>query len=797
MPQELQPQMQVGIRVTVPLGKKKLYAALVQNIHNQAPAYATKEVLSVIDEQPLVNAQQLLMWTWIADYYMCTLGEVMKAALPAALKMESETKIILGDIPDEGLDWDSDQELIVNVLQNKSPISIDELAGMLPKKNLLRSLQQLLQTNVVQVEERLQNTYKPKMQTLIALNSSRAHNEEEVNALFALFKRSAQQEKLLLAYLAMAMPVDYEQPLWVEQKNLLDKAQVKPSALKASIKKGIFVQQQQAQDLTKMRDTSQNTLPALSPAQQQALNEIEHCLATKNVALLHGVTSSGKTEIYIHLIQQALQEGKQVLFLLPEIALTTQLIQRLQKVFGESVGVYHSKFSDAQRAATYHSLLNNKTQLIVGVRSSIFLPYSRLGLVIVDEEHETTYKQYDPAPRYHARDVAIVMAVQAKAKVVLGSATPAIETFYNAQQGKYGYIPLTQRYGEAVLPLIRMLNVSDLRRKKNGGLFSPLLIQEIEERLARKEQIILFQNRRGFSPYVECKDCGFVPQCEHCNVSLTYHKYTGNLVCHYCGFSIPMPHSCMACGSSELSTQGFGTEKIEEELRIIFPETVVERMDLDTTRSRTAYHRIIADFESRRTQILVGTQMVTKGLDFDNVTLVGVLNADTMLSFPDFRSAERSFQLIQQVAGRAGRRSTQGLVLVQTRTPFHPVLQQVQSNDYLAMYHQQLDERRKFHYPPFSRLIRITLKHRQPNTLQDAAAMLAQGLQPLFGERLLGPEVPLINRIQNLYLINFLLKADIHTSLQQVKSLLRQQFDRLQQLPNFKSVVIVVDVDAY
>ena len=647
VPHELQGAVRAGMRAAVQVGQRKMYTAIVSRVHRETPPYATKPIASVLDSAPLVNEHQLALWAWISQYYMCSVGEVMKAALPAKLK-------------------EADR--------------------------------------------------KTKRRKASRLDSAEAAAPEQ--------------------------------------------------------------------------------MPVLSAAQQKAFDEIKKHFAEKQVALLHGVTSSGKTEIYMRLIEETLAQGRQALYMLPEIALTAQLINRLKKVF-RSVSVYHSKFSDAQRAEVYQNLLKNANEptLILGVRSSLFLPFSNLGLVVVDEEHENTYKQQDPAPRYHARDAAIVMAVQHGAKVLLGSATPSIESYSNAVSGKYGLVELPERYGKVELPEVQIVNISFQRKQKNDGHFSPLLLKEVEEALAKKEQVILFQNRRGFSPYVECRECGWIPQCEHCNVSLTYHKHTRQLVCHYCGYAIAMPHACLACGGAHLETKGFGTEKVEDELRLIFPHAAVERMDLDTTRTRAAYERIISDFENRSIDILVGTQMVTKGLDFDNVSLVGILNADNLLSFPDFRAGERSYQLMSQVAGRAGRRGKRGRVLIQTVQPRHEILQYVLHSDYQRMYAAQMNDRRDFLYPPFVRLIKIAMKHRDEETLFRAAQVAAQSLRSTFAQRVLGPEVPLINRVQNRYIINFMLKIEREKSTEKAKLLIKDIFAQLTRTPEFRQVDVVADVD--
>ncbi|MDR1226127.1 MAG: primosomal protein N' [Prevotellaceae bacterium] len=796
VPDELQSLSMPGYRVAVQVGKKKIYAAIVKAEHNNTPSYPVKNIIYILDDKPLVHQHQLAMWEWIASYYMCSLGEVMKAALPAALKMESETEVRLSD------DWEAfdklteAEELLINELQKKETLNLESIADIVQSKNAMPLVQRMLQKQLVVVEEHLQNPFRAKFKTLVTLHPE-INSEEALNILLDKLKRAPQQEKLLITYISEVASLDFSLPHKLDRQLLLEKSGVSPAILKACVDKGVFELHKEEVSRIASSGEASNGIPFLSDAQQRAYNEIQAVFDDKQVALLHGVTSSGKTEIYIHLIEQALQQGKQVLYLLPEIALTAQLINRLKKVFGSKVGVYHSKFSDAQRVEVYQALLNNSSnmQVVLGVRSSIFLPFSSLGLVIVDEEHENTYKQQDPAPRYQARDAAIVMAVRYGAKVLLGSATPSIESYYNAITGKYGLVELFERYGNVALPEMRMVNISDLRRKKDAGFLSPLLKKEVGDALGRDEQVILFQNRRGFSPFVECRECGWIPQCEHCNVSLTYHKRTNQLVCHYCGYAMPMPHTCLACGSSELQTKGFGTEKVEEELRYIFPNATVERMDLDTTRSRTAYENIIDDFENRRTQILVGTQMITKGLDFENVSLVGVLNADTMLSFPDFRALERSFQLISQVAGRAGRRLVQGKVLVQTGAPHSEILEQLRNHDYKGMFQAQLEERQAYSYPPIVRLIKISLKHKDENVLNQAAAALARMLKDTFAERVLGPEAPMINRIQNRYIINFLLKIERSKSVERAKQLLQKCFAELSLISAFRQISITPDVD--
>ncbi|MDR2813730.1 MAG: primosomal protein N' [Prevotellaceae bacterium] len=797
VPPDMRQAVQAGVRVAVQVGRRKIYAGVVQRVHSETPPYATKDVVSVLDSAPLVNGLQLALWSWVAQYYMCGVGEVMKAALPAALKMESETRVSL----DSGWE-DLDLELsraesdMLQALQSKPSLSVEELSAAVRVKNVLPVMQQLLSKRAVCIEEQLVNVGKPRYETVVALHPS-VGSEEDLNALFALTERAPQQEQLLLAYVSLALPISYSAPLRVAQKELLEKAKTTAAALKACVAKNIFSLYRQELRLAKAAEEDFSAvMPTLSAAQQRAYDDVQRSFAEKQVVLLHGVTSSGKTEIYMRLIEQAMAQGKQTLYLLPEIALTAQLITRLKKVFG-NVGVYHSKFSDAQRVEEYRRLLEGGSQpsLTLGVRSSIFLPFANLGLVIVDEEHENTYKQQSPPPRYHARDAAIMMAAQHGAKTLLGSATPSVESYHNAATGKYGLVELAERYGRVALPEIRIVNVSYLKNKQGGRYFSPVLVNEVGAALERGEQVILFRNRRGFSPYVECKECGWIPQCEHCNVSLTYHKGSRQLVCHYCGFAIGMPHRCLACDGVSMETKGFGTEQVEEDLQLIFPDVSVERMDLDTTRTRSAYERIIEDFESRKIKILVGTQMVTKGLDFDNVSLVGVLNADSMLSYPDFRAGERSYQLMAQVSGRAGRRGKQGLVLIQTVQPQHHILSCVQRNDYQKMYLSQIDDRRELLYPPFVRLIRITLKHRSEQTLLRSAQALSRRLKAVFGNRVLGPATPLVNRVQNRYLMDFMLKIERGKSVEKAKTLLKAQFSEILQENEFRQLEIIPDVD--
>lgn len=803
VPSELAQQVMPGVRVVVQLGKKKLYSAIVHSVHGNAPeAYQTKDIVQVIDSEPLVHHEQLQLWSWISTYYMCTLGEVMKAALPSGLKLESETLISQGE-NFAMIDLLTDSEaLILNAFEDGNSISIQQLVAKADAKQPMGIINRLLDKKILSINERIEPAFKSKLETYVRLHP-RLKTDHDVNQVFEQLARAQAQQKMLMAFLALTAPQQGTFTSSIIKKDLVEKANVSPAAFKALVEKDVFEVETREVSRLNMEEDEDTTTLSLSPAQTIAYEQINQEFSDKKVVLLHGVTSSGKTEIYIKLIQDQISKGKQVLYLLPEIALTAQIINRLKRFFGNRVGIYHSKFSDNQRVEVYQSLLHDGNSpdkpaydIIIGVRSSIFLPFKRLGLVIVDEEHENTFKQFNPAPRYHARDTAIVLAQQFGAKVLLGTATPSVETFYNAQIGKYGLVTITERFEGISPPQIAIVDTLMARKKKlMKSMFSPQLLDSIEESLANGEQVILFQNRRGYSPFVECDECAWVPQCKHCNVSLTLHKHSNQLVCHYCGFAMQNPTSCLACGSNRLSTKGFGTEKVEEELAIFFPTASIERMDLDSTRSRNSYERIIGDFENGKVDILIGTQMVTKGLDFDRVSLVGILNADNMLNFPDFRAYERSYQLMAQVSGRAGRRHKQGKVIIQTSNPKHPVITQVMENDFEGLFKQQLLERKNYQYPPYYRLIKVTLKHRNHKTLDVAAEQLSRNLRAIFKQRVLGPEDPLINRIQNFYIKDILLKLERNIDLHKAKTILHTEFDRIKEYQAFRGLFILPDVD--
>ncbi len=803
VPNELVNEVKVGVRVTVQFGKKKLYSAIVHRIHSNPPqAYQTKDILQVIDSQPLVSKIQLKFWEWMAAYYMCPLGDVMKAALPSGLKMESETILSVSNDIEYDATLSDNEATLLALLEDNQDISIQQLAAKAAISNPLGAVKSLLEKGVLSVRESMEPAFKPKLETFVRLHS-RIKVDADVNQLFSELGKAPAQQKLLMAFLSITNATKSTFTGWVSKKELMEKAQVSVSSFSSLVEKNVFeVETREVSRINEDDDSSNSTL-VLSEVQQKAYSSILTHFNDKNVVLLHGVTSSGKTEIYIQLITEMLAQGKQVLYLLPEIALTAQIINRLRRFFGNRVGIYHSKFSDNQRVEVYQSLLADGEDsskpaydIVLGVRSSIFLPFKRLGLVIVDEEHENTFKQFNPAPRYHARDAAIVLASLFNAKVLLGTATPSVESYYNAQIDKYGFVQLNQRYLDVSLPEIVVVDTLTARKRKQmKSLFSPQLIELIEETLGKGEQVILFQNRRGYSPFVECEECGWVPQCEHCAVSLTLHKNSNQLVCHYCGYSIQTLNTCLACGSTRITTKGFGTEKVEDELAIFFPSAVIERMDLDTTRSRKSYERILADFESGKIDVLVGTQMVTKGLDFGRVSLVGILNADNLLNFPDFRAYERSYQLMSQVSGRAGRRDKQGKVVIQTAKPDHIVIQQVVQNDYETLFKEQLAERNQYHYPPYYRLIRISIKHRNSNTAEVAAKQLAENLRKFFKSRVLGPEPPQIFRVQNFFIEDILLKLERNLSLPKAKEIVQQEIHRVKEYKPFGALFVSIDVD--
>jgi primosomal protein N' (replication factor Y) len=804
VPFELNFEIKVGQRVVVQFGGRgvKQYTALVRNVHENPPkAYVAKYIESVLDDLPIVNVKQFKLWEWIAGYYMCTIGEVMSAALPGSLQLASETRIVLD--PEFARDYDvlTDKEyLIVEALELQEVLTLKEIASILQQKTVYPLIKSLIEKRAILVEEELNERYKPKMAAYVQL-AEKYEDEEELRLLFDHLeadKRSHRQLEVLMSYIQLHNR--YE-----KKRNEVKKSQLVKSTggvagpLKTLIKKGIIEEYEREIGRIGPYDGEEQLVKDLTESQEVALGEIKAHFEEKDVVLLHGVTSSGKTEVYVKMMEKAVAEGKQVLYLLPEIALTTQIITRLKKYFGDSIGVYHSKFNQNERVEIWNKVLEKvpgEYDIILGARSAMFLPFKDLGLVIVDEEHETTFKQYDPAPRYNARDSAIVMAAQHKAKVILGSATPSVESYWNASEGRYGLVEMTKRFGGVQLPEILCADVKEAtRKKKMHSHFSEMLLVKMKSVVANGEQVILFQNRRGYSPMWSCEMCAWTPFCKNCDVSVTYHKHSHHLRCHYCGYSIEPPTRCGACGSAKLKMLGFGTEKVEEELTLFMPGVRVARMDLDTTRSKNAYSKIITDFEDRQIDILVGTQMVTKGLDFDNVALVGVLNADSMLNFPDFRANERAYQLMAQVSGRAGRNKKRGTVIIQTYNPNHWIIHQVIANDYHAMYRQEVIERRNFNYPPFHRLIGLTLKHRDRDMAYHASAELAKQLRVSFGRRVLGPEPPLVGKVKNQYLMKILVKMERELSVRKMKHQLQAELDAFMRDSIFKGLRILVDVD--
>ena len=785
-----------GMRIAVPFGKNKVYTALVIDLHQNPPTlYEAKEIHQILDEKPIVNELQIKHWFWIASYYMCNIGDVYRGALPSALVLESETIITLqtSTVVDE-TELSDDEFLIYEALQHQSSLKIQNIVAILNKKTVFPVIQKLLHKNIISLEEEIQEEYKPKLVKYIRLHQDYQEENKLVELLDSL--KSDKRKNLVLQY--FQLQAQQKNPISIKQ--LTETASASSSIVKALVEKNIFEEYHIQEDRVNFDKNKTENQLALSDAQQTAFTEIEKSFTEKDICLLHGVTSSGKTEIYTKLIEHYIKEGKQVLYLLPEIALTTQLVSRLTQYFGNKVAVFHSKYNNNERVEVWQNVLQNseKAQIIIGARSALFLPFSNLGLIIVDEEHEATFKQHDPAPRYHARDSAIVLANTHQAKVLLGSATPSIETYYNATSGKYSLVSLKERFGNVQMPEIELVDLKDSYfRKKMKGHFSLTLIEQITEAFSNGEQVILFQNRRGFSPVIECLTCGHVPQCPQCDVSLTFHKFKNQLRCHYCGHSIAKPTNCHACSSVDLETKGFGTEQIELELVELFPNKNIKRMDQDTTRGKYSFEKIIDGFKNREIDVLVGTQMLAKGLDFDNVSLVGVMNADNMLYHPDFRAFERSYQMLTQVSGRAGRSEKRGKVVIQTYNPLHNIIQQVTNNDYEGMFKEQLYERQIYKYPPFFRLIRLTLKHRDFEKLKEGSMWLYQVLQQSLSIPVLGPEEPAISRIRNEYIRTIMVKIPTHTNLQTTKKTIQKVLNSFDVVAQYRTIKVTVNVDFY
>ena len=786
--------LQKGMRVAVSFGKTKMYTGLVFNIHQTAPTlYEAKEIHQILDEAPLVNEKQLKHWQWVSSYYMCSLGDVFRASLPSAFLLESETVITKNELEvDQSILLD-DEFLIYEALQHQSQLTIHQVAAILGKKKVMPIVNGLLQKSAISVQEEIYEQYKPKLIKYVRLHANYA-TDASLETLLESLSRAKKQREAVLSFFQLSAN---KKP--IKAKDLETQANVSSTILKSLVDKNIFEFYHIQIDRISFNGAT-NDLKQLNEFQEIALKEIKEAFTTKDVTLLHGITSSGKTEVYTKLIQDVLDAGKQVLFLLPEIALTTQIITRLQVYFGNQISVFHSKYSMNERVEVWKNVLENKSKagIILGARSALFLPFSNLGLIVVDEEHETSYKQFEPSPRYNARDAAIVLAKLHGAKILLGSATPSLESYFNATQNKYGLVALNRRHGNVQLPKIELIDVKEKQRKKEmKGHFSDRMLFLIQEALDAKEQVILFQNRRGYSPVVECKTCGVSPECPNCDVTLTYHKFKHELRCHYCNYQRAMPNSCGACGSNTLDTKGFGTEQIEMELKVLFPDFKIGRMDLDTTRGKHGYQKIIGAFETKEIDVLVGTQMLSKGLDFENVSLVGILNADTMLNFPDFRAHERAYQMMVQVSGRAGRSKKQGNVAIQTYNPNHQILQQVSTTNYAEMYKEQLQERWQYKYPPYYRLIKITLKHRDYNKVDKGIDWLARALQQSFGEFVLGPTAPAVSRIRNQYIKNLVIKIPPKQSLANTKNQITKIRNTFEAVSDFRPIRFIIDVDAY
>lgn len=798
VPESLRSMVQVGCRVVVQLGLRKMYTAIIYAVHTNKPRTLTiKDIDSVLDEFPIVTKKQLELWDWMADYYMCTLGDVMKAALPSGLKLESETALTVN--PDFDCMSLNESDRIVYVQIEKNPhILISNLVKLLNRKSVTATIKKLISLDAVVAGEVISSMYKPKLVVYVKFTQS-IENQDFVNTSFSLVNKAPKQQELLLALLNEYVQHKNIENFAVKKQQLLQNTT--PQVLAELVKKGIVRLEERVESRFDTADGKIKGIATLSDQQKTALVEIHHAFAEQKGCLLHGVTSSGKTEVYIHLIQEMIDAGKQVLYLLPEIALTSQIINRLRDVFGNQVGVYHSRFSDNERIEVWNTVLAdnvNSYKVILGVRSSVFLPFSNLGLVIVDEEHETSFKQYDPSPRYNARDVAYVLARMYGADLLLGTATPSMETYYNALTKKLSLVEMKTRHTKAPLPEIHIVDLRKERRQlRMKDVFSKTLLGKIEDNLNEKRQVILFQNRRGFSPYLECPDCGYVHQCVNCDVSLTYHKFSNSLMCHHCGYAIRYTTTCPACQGENMQLVGFGTEKIEDTLSSLFPEAKIARMDLDTTRGKNAYTELIDKFERREIDILVGTQMITKGLDFENVGLVGILSADSMLRFPDFRAFERAYQLMVQVAGRAGRSERQGHVYIQTYQPEHPILKFVQENDYNSLLNTQMAERKTFWYPPFTRLIKVTVRHRDKDKAVYAAKILADDFRKIPNIMVLGPEFPPIARIQLLYAQDILLKIPRTLNITKVKTVVRAYMQTIVGQEDYKTTSFSINVDPY
>ena len=799
VPFEMNEAIFAGARIVVPFGKSKLITGIVTKIHENVPdSYQSKLVEYLLDDEPIITPKQYTFWKWISSYYMAPIGDVMNASLPANFKLASETKIILH--PDLKFDpkfFTEREQDVIQALELRETLDLKEISQILGIKTIQPIIKSLIEKKAVLSLEELNDKFTPK--TAVFVSFTETYQESEIlEAFLNDLELKKGKEKQVNSILNLIHLITEKKTNYILRKDLLE-SDVSQSSLNTLEKNGVIAQEKL--EITRLTNDSEELyeFKKLSESQLQALEEIHQGFEENKVVLLHGVTGSGKTEIYVQLIQEQLDLGKQILYLLPEIALTTQLIQRLSTYFGEQIGVYHSKFNQNERVEIWNHVLHNdpnKYRIVLGARSSIFLPFKDLGLIIVDEEHESSFKQYDPSPRYNARDCSIVLSAMHKANIVLGSATPSIESYHNAKTGKYKLVNLHDRYGNVQLPEILCANVRKERKQKiMKSHFTSFLIEHMKKALELKEQIILFQNRRGYTPLWMCEICNWTPTCKNCDVSLTYHKHTNSLKCHYCSYATKPVGTCTSCGSNRLNMLGFGTEKIEDELSVMFPDKVVKRMDLDTTRSKNAYANILNDFDTGKIDILIGTQMVTKGLDFNNVNLVGILDADMLLNRANFRAFERAFQLMTQVAGRSGRRKKRGKVVVQTGDPDHWVIQKVIDHDFVSFYNDEIIERANFFYPPFYKIIEITLKHRDENKVIDGASALATELRKVFKERVLGPEFPVVKRIYNQFLKKIIIKIEKDAGDKVVKQRIQDIVDDFYRTPTNKSIRIIIDVD--
>lgn len=797
VPEEMQCDISRGSRVYVPFGPRKLYTGIVADLHTNTPKFKVKPIASLLDGTSILRHPQLKFWQWIADYYLCTLGEVYRAAVPTGLKVESETNLSLNkaiDLEEIGQTLTPAETELLNEVIVADHVRMSDLDRERSHATTARYVSRMLQKGIIVADEKATSSYKAKTIAIVSACND-VKNHEWLHQAFDAVTTATKQERLLIAFLEL---IKNQAVPEVTREELLTKAKVSPGILKAICDKGILkVEKRKINRFDAKPGNKPVELPPLSPLQREALRQIDEQWREKNVVLLRGITGSGKTEIYCHAILSALEAGHQVLYLVPEISLTTQLTDRLRKVFGNRLLVYHSKFSDSERVDIWRKLLHShEPMVILGVRSSVFLPFAKIGLVVVDEEHEASYKQYDPAPRYNARDAAIMLAHLHGAKTLLGSATPAIDTYYKAQTGKFGLVELLERYQGAQLPDVTVVDMLDSRKRRlTDGLLANPVAENLRHTIKRGRQAIMFQNRRGFAPLIQCTQCGWQPKCQYCDVSMVYHKSIDVMSCHYCGYQMHLPRLCPACGQNSVRIGGYGTERIAEHLHSHFPEARVSRMDLDTTRNKDAYQEIIEDFAGHNTDILIGTQMVSKGLDFANVSMVGVVNADSLLHFPDFRANERAFNMLVQVAGRAGRRNEQGQVFIQTSDAANPLLKFISSQDYSGYYEYELEQRRRFGYPPFTKIIMLYVKHREEAEAARLATRYAGELQKVFGTRVLGPAKPSVARISNYYIQTIMLKIEAVASMIKVKKLLFEIYSRMAADRSFRNAQVYYDVD--